>query len=61
MGLLFLEGFWFGLFFLVFFFFPFRVSAVRGSDNDLELLMSKVLCRRKYYMSASQKGEAEAQ
>ncbi|KAM6342983.1 uncharacterized protein FN964_010883 isoform 3-T4 [Alca torda] len=38
-----------------------RVSAARGSDRGLELLMSKVLCRRKYYMSDSQKGEAEAQ
>jgi len=38
-----------------FFFFPFRVSAARGSDDDLELLMSKMPCRRKYYMSASQK------
>lgn len=36
-----------------FFFFTFRVSAARGSDNDLELLISKMLCRRKYYMSVS--------
>lgn len=34
---------------------------MRASDNDLELLMSEMLCRRKYYMSVSQKGVAEVQ
>lgn len=58
---------WICFLFFIFYFFPiplpisFRVFAMRGSDNDLELLMSEMLCRRKYYMSVSQKGMAEVQ